>query len=583
MNFDVLSTRLINKDKKVVVFLAKKIITMDEKRPSARAVAVQDGIIVGVGCFHKITKLLELLKIPFEVNESFKDNFIYPGFSEHHMHPQVLGANLMNSHYIGYNDRVDDKSNILPGIKDPKKLIQRLKELFKEDEAKLKSKELQWFNCWGLDPLLLDNFEFHRDLLDEVSKDYPICLVHASGHVININSKAIELCGYDELHEDPNLPRFKDGRVTGTICEPPMMGYAFKQGAAQVDYSVKALVKASEIATKIARIRGCTSITDKGTNIVLLPGDNSSKAWIQADDEKKLKTRVNMEVWYSTTEVWEYAGKKGWDAIKALKDEQRKGLSIGNLKLLTDGSIQGFTAYMLDNQPYVTPNKPNGVLQMSKEQVKEQINIAESHGMSASIHTNGNGATEVCVQAIEEIREKSPNPGFRHSLEHNQLATENQFARMKKAGITTNLFANHIYFWGEVHAKYTVGEHLARRMDACKSALNHGLIFGIHSDDMVTEVSPLFSAWCAANRLTLKGRVLGFDQCLSVDEAMRVITYNHAHLAHQEDVRGSIELGKWADFTVLEEEACEENKHRLKDIKIIGSVIGGDDIFINKN
>lgn len=79
----------------------------------------------------------------------------------------------------------------------------------------------------------------------------------------------------------------------------------------------------------------------------------------------------------------------------------------------------------------------------------------------------------------------------------------------------------------------------------------------------------------------LTGVVYGEDQCLTVDEAMRVITYNHAWLAHQDDVRGSIELGKWADFTVLEEEATEAVRERLKDIRIIGTVIGGDDIMLN--
>ncbi|KIT35343.1 hypothetical protein H320_07300 [Vibrio parahaemolyticus 49] len=118
-------------------------------------------------------------------------------------------------------------------------------------------------------------------------------------------------------------------------------------------------------------------------------------------------------------------------------------------------------------------------------------------------------------------------------------------------------------------------------MDACRSATNHGLMHGVHSDDMVTEVSPLFSAWCAVNRRSLSGVVYGEDQCLTVAEAMRVITYNHAWLAHQEDVRGSIEVGKWADFTVLAEEATEEKRETLKDIRIVGTVIGGDDIFLN--
>lgn len=582
MNFKDINISLINRQKEVVIFPAKEVITMDEKRPSVQGLASQNGIIVGLGNPSIMGELLKRHKIKYQVNESFKDSYIYPGFSEHHMHPQIMGASLANSHYIGYNDRLDGNGGILPGIQNPDALISRLKELFKEDEEGLKSGEKLWLNCWGLDPLLLGNYEFNRDILDKITSDYPICLSHASGHVMNLNSKAILMIGYDDMPADPNLPRFEDGRVTGTICEPAMMAHAFAKGAAQVDYSVEGLIKASELATKIARLKGCTSITDKGTNIMLTPSHNASDAWIKAHAQGLLHTRVNMEVWYSTVDAWEFEGKKGWDAVQALREKDYERLSVGSLKMLSDGSIQGFTAHMLPHQPYVTPGHENGVLQMSVQEIEKYVRLAEEHGMSASIHTNGNGASEAAIQAIENIRKDTPNLGFRHSLEHNQLCTDNQFARMKKAGITTNLFANHIYFWGEVHAKYTVGEHLARRMDACRAATDAGLIHGVHSDDMVTEVGPLFSAWCAANRITLAGRILGFDQCLSADEAMRVITYNHAWMAHQEDRRGSLECGKWADFTVLGTKICEEEKAGMKDVKIVGSAIGGElDIFIN--
>lgn len=580
MNFNDLSLRLIDFDQAVTIFKAKKVISMDSNETEAEAVAVQNGIIVGIGDADTMATLLTRNNIEFTLDEQFSENVMYPGFSEHHMHPHILGASLNSSHYIGYLDRVAADGSVIPGIQSVENLIARLKELVEEDRERL-NKEGEWLNCWGLDPLLLSNADLTRKVLDQVSEEFPICLSHASGHVININSVAIDMCGYQDLPEDPNLERDENGIVTGTVAEPPLMGYAFKKGAAQVDYSVEGIIEASRTATKVARIKGCTSVTDKGTNFPLTPSDNASKGWMLAEEQGALSTRVNIECWYSTIGLWNYKGQTGWDAIHTLKNEKRPYLSVGNLKLLIDGSIQGFTAHMLPNQPYVTEGKPNGHLLMSQQDVEEQLRIGESHGFSSSIHTNGNGATEVALLAVENIRKETPNLGFRHSFEHCQLATEEQFSRMSKYGVTPNLFANHMYFWGDVHAKYTVGEHLARRMNACRSATNHGLLHGIHSDDMVTEVSPLFSAWCAVNRRTLSGRVLGEDQCLTVKEAMKVITYNHAWLAHQEDVRGSIEIGKWADFTILEEEATEEKREVLKDIKIIGTVINGDDIFIN--
>ncbi|PAF52242.1 amidohydrolase [Helicobacter sp. 13S00477-4] len=581
MRFDDIAYDLIDVSKKVVVFGSKKVITMDKTRPYAEAVGVQNGIIVAIGKKDSVIRGLKVRNISFEIDDRFEKGYLYPGFSEHHMHPHIMGAFMEGSNYIGFTDRTAADGNILPGIKTVQKLKERIKELVKINQQRLSRSDKEWLNCWGYDPLMLGDADVGRDILDEVCKDNPLCINHASGHLMSLNSKAIELSGYDKLPVNPNLPRYEDGRLNGTIEEPEMMHYAFKAGASQLDYSVQGLVRASEVSTRIARLKGCTSITDKGTNFPLTPKDMASKAWLAAREQNKLFTRVNMEVWFSTIDVWEYDGKKGWEAIKELQKNKDNMLRVGNLKILTDGSIQGFTANLLPNCCYIKPGKENGLLQVDIDHIEKYVRLAESAGMSVSIHTNGNGATEASIQAIERVRKDSPSIGYRHSLEHCQLATENQFWRMAKLGIEANLFANHIYYWGDAHAAYTVGEHGVRHMDACASALRYGLKIGLHSDDMVTEVSPLFAAWCATNRKSLSGKVYGEDQCISVDEAMRIITYNHAYLAHQENVRGSIELGKWADFTILEEEAIEENKERLKDLKIIGTVIGGNDIFMN--
>ncbi|WP_420744691.1 amidohydrolase [Photobacterium damselae] len=581
MKINNIAFRLIDLASPVTVFVAKKVITMHDEAPVAECVATQNGHIVGVGDTDLVIKALETRHCIIEINDQFRENYIYPGFSEHHMHPHIMGSYLRDSYYVGYVNRKAADGSILPGIQSVEALISRLQDLVEQDRERLESSEFEWLNCWGFDPLLLNNADVTCDVLDNVSTDFPICLGHASGHVINVNSRALLLCGYESLPEDPNLFRYTDGRLNGTIAEPAMMQPAFAKGASKMDFSLDGMLDAGEIATKVARINGCTSITDKGTNFPLTPGNVAAEAWIKGAEQGRLYTRVNMEPWFSTVQLWRYKELEGWEAIEALRNEHNPRLSVGNYKMLADGSIQGFTAHLLPDQAYVTSDKPNGHLLMSAEALAEQILIGESHGMSCSIHTNGNGATEAALQAIEMVRSNNPDLGFRHSLEHCQLATENQFYRMAKLGVTPNLFTNHIYFWGDVHCNFTVGPHGVRRMDACRSATNYGLKHGVHSDDMVTEVSPLFSAWCAVNRRSLSGVVYGEDQCLTVDEAMKVITYNHAWLAHQDDVRGSIEIGKWADFTILAEEATEQNREHLKDIRIIGTVIGGSDIMVN--
>lgn len=310
MRFNDIDYGLIDLNKPVKVFCAKKVITMDENRPEAEAIAIQDGYIVGVGSKESVLRGLKVREIQFETDMQFENYYIYPGFAEHHMHPQIMGSFMTGGNYIGFTDRTTAEGGILPGIQSIEKLKARIKELVVQNEERLKKGGNEWLNCWGFDPLMLQDADVTRDVLDEVCKDYPLCIYHASAHIMNLNSAGLKLAGYDKLPPSPFLPRYEDGRIDGTIEEPEMMRYAFEAGASRLDYSLEGMIKASEISTKIARIKGCTSVTDKGTNFPLTPKDIASRAWVSARDQKKIHTRVNMEVWFNTVDVWDYKGKK---------------------------------------------------------------------------------------------------------------------------------------------------------------------------------------------------------------------------------------------------------------------------------
>ena len=265
----------------------------------------------------------------------------------------------------------------------------------------------------------------------------------------------------------------------------------------------------------------------------------------------------------------------GWNGLQQLRQQIENDRFIFNhAKILADGSIQGYTANLLNKEYY--SGARNGKLIYDDDTMFDILKECEEHGYSVSIHTNGNGATEQVLRVVKRLREENPTSIYRHTVEHVQLATENQLARLHELNIGANFFANHLYYWGDVHAEYTVGPYEAKRMEPMRSAVNHGVRFGVYSDDPITEVNPLFSAWCACNRKSgISGKVYGEDQCLTADEAMRCITLNAAWLLHLEDRLGSIETGKWADFTVLAEEVTEANKATMKDIEIIGTVSGG--------
>jgi predicted amidohydrolase YtcJ len=150
-----------------------------------------------------------------------------------------------------------------------------------------------------------------------------------------------------------------------------------------------------------------------------------------------------------------------------------------------------------------------------------------------------------------------------------------QFKRCANMGICTNIFANHIWYFGDQHAALTIGNDRAERMDAVRAALDAGVNVAIHSDAPVTPMGPLFTAWCAVTRQTMSGRILGAEQCISVEEALHAITLGAAYTLKLDREIGSIETGKIADFAILAQDPTEGDGNALKDIEVKGTVSSG--------
>ena len=201
--------------------------------------------------------------------------------------------------------------------------------------------------------------------------------------------------------------------------------------------------------------------------------------------------------------------------------------------------------------------------------------LALAQGVQIHTHTNGDEATEMVLDQLEAVLRTQPGPDHRFILQHCQLADAAQFRRMKALGMGVNLFANHHFYWGDQHRDITVGPERAERMNACRSALDTGVPFAIHSDAPITPLAPLFTAWCAVNRLTASGRVLGANQRIGVMDALRAVTLGAAWTLKLDGEIGSIECGKRADFCVLEDDPTEVGAERLKDVRVWGTVQGG--------
>ena len=138
-----------------------------------------------------------------------------------------------------------------------------------------------------------------------------------------------------------------------------------------------------------------------------------------------------------------------------------------------------------------------------------------------------------------------------------------------------NIFTNHIWYWGDQHRDLTIGPERARRMEPCATAEREGVSFSIHSDANVTPLGHLHPMGCAVNRVTASGRVLGEYERISAESALRAVTLGAAYQLHADDEFGTLECGKAADFTVLEENPLTVDPMTIRDIGVWGTVVGG--------
>ncbi|MFT7593795.1 MAG: putative amidohydrolase YtcJ [Paracoccaceae bacterium] len=535
------------------IYSAHKIITMNPSRPTASHVAVRDGRILGVGDLAELEPWGD-----YKLDETFADKILMPGLVEGHAH--VMEGTLWRFVYCGFFDRLDPDGKTWDGAQTIGAVLARLKEA----EAKL-SDPAAPLAGWSLDPIYLGNKRVSRHDLDTVSDTRPIGVLHASGHILNVNSKALELAGLMKTGlNHPGIPLGADGYPTGELFGPDTMTPV----AVHVGYD-RALSDSDEQGLrdfgKLCVRAGVTTVTDLAAR---LEPDGVVEAMLAVTSEASFPTRVvPLQVFAGAT------AKDTIDHVLALKERTTDRLRLGRIKVVTDGSIQGFSARM--RWPGYHNGAPNGLWYTTPEQLTELYRLALAADIQVHIHTNGDQATEMALDSLEPALKAVPSRDHRFTLQHCQLADAAQFRRMRNLGMCVNLFANHHFYWGDEHYRLTVGPERALRMNACRTALDTGVPMAIHSDAPVTPLGPLFTAWCAVNRLTASGRVQGENEKIDVDEALYAITLGAAYTLHLDGEIGSIEVGKKADFAVLLDDPTEIGGNNLKDVRVWGTVQDG--------
>lgn len=535
---------------KTRILVAKKIITMNPNRPVATHVAIRDGRVLGVGTLEDLSAWGD-----HELDDSFADKVLMPGLVEGHCH--AFEGTVWDYTYCGFFERTDPEGKVWAGADSIAAVVQRLKEA----EQRMSDPEETLF-AWGFDPIYFPGRRMIAADLDEVSSTRPILLLHSNGHLINVNSEVMRRGGINRDVNIEGIIKGDDGEPTGELAEfsAKYMAYKSVGNPFQNGLTPDSLRRFGQQCVN----QGVTTATDLHSPL----DSNTIDSMVTVTQEDAFPIRMMPAFGAVNASI-----EDGLERVADFRKHEGEKLWTGLVKIMTDGSIQGMSARM--RWPGYHNGMPNGVWNLEPEVLKKQVKAYHAAGYLVHMHTNGDEAIELMIDAVQEATDANPRFDHRHTLQHCQMADAAQFRRMAGLGMCANLFTNHIYYWGDEHRAITMGPDRADRMDACGTAARTGVPFAIHSDAPVTPLGPLFTAWCAVNRLTRSGRVLGAEECIPVDLALYTITQGAAYTLKRDNQVGSIEVGKFADFAVLEDDPTEIDPLKLKDVGIWGTILGG--------
>ncbi len=534
---------------RTIVYAARSIITMNPACPRASHVAVRDGRILGAGSLPELAGWGA-----HELDERFKGKVLMPGLVEGHSH--LMAGTLWRYTYCGYFDLADPDGRVWRGAKSLDAVVAALSQAATHGIGPVTG--------WGFDPIYFGAKRCTREDLDRVSAKRPVGVMHASGHILNVNTAALLALGYLRTGiSHPGMPLGADGLPSGELKGPDAMGAALTVVGLNRNFlsGDEAGIRAFG---KLCVRAGVTTATDLAATL----GDDELATLLATTAAPDFPARL--------VPLLRMIGMKPTDAVAravALRTRSTDAVRLGAIKVVADGSIQGFSARL--RWPGYYNGAPNGLWYTAPEAIRECYALALAQGVQVHTHTNGDEATALALDCMEQALRTQPARDHRFTLQHVQMADAAQFRRMKMLGLCANLFANHHFYWGDQHRAITLGPERAQRMNACATALREGVPLAIHSDAPITPLAPLFTAWCAVNRLTASGAVLGEHERIGVEDALKAITLGAAYTLKLDGEVGSIECGKRADFCVLEDDPLAVAPEALKDVKVWGTVQGG--------
>ena len=550
------------------VFTAARIHTMDPGRPRADAVAVADGKIVSVGTLESMQPWLR--RIPHDIDDSFRDRVILPGFIDPHTHLRLSGT-FMGLNYVGPIDSTDPQGRPLPSLPDRDAVVAKLKSLVSGQNEKSSGGDIQPVLAWGYDPGMQGG-HLDRDMLDAVSTEVPIWVMAYAPHIIYTNTPMLERTGVDEQSRVHGLGRYADGRLNGWFVETEATAVASRPVREQL-YTKGFGLAALKLQGQVAVNSGVTTTADMiyGIESFDTEWDDHEKAMVAGDFPLRM-----LLVPFEPT-LRRRFGDDFLDHYQIMAERSTDRLAVHGVKYVNDGSYPSMTLRL--NFPGYLDGETGLTGEVPWQDMFERMLPFWKNGIQIHSHANGDETVDMTLNTLSALQQAAPRFDHRFTIEHYCISTPAQARRLAALGGLASVNPYFVHYRSQIHADSGFGPDRAEATARLGSLQRAGATFALHSDYnlVVAPMHPLTAAWIAVNRLAVDGKtVVAPGECISVDQALRAITVDAAFVLNKDDKLGSIEAGKHADFVVLDDDPYEANPLHLKDISIRGTILAGD-------
>jgi predicted amidohydrolase YtcJ len=545
------------------VYFNGKIITVDDRNPKATAVAIKDGKIVYVGDVRGSKPLIAESTQQIDL----QGKTMVPGFVDAHGHVVSAGIQAASANMLPMPDGQ---------VNNFEQLIDTLKAWEESATGKEFIDKTGWMVGFGFDDSQLDEKVFPTSLtLEQVSQDKPMMIIHQSGHFGVFNQNALQLAGITDCRKEipgGSIRCQSDGQTPNGVLEENAFFAALSVFQASIDdaYSLDLFGQGMQ---NFARFGYTTA--QEGRAFAPTVAVAAAKA-----AEGPLPIDVALYVDYTSKDYLKqsayYTG-SGYDGIA-----YNNGLRIAGVKLTIDGSPQGKTALL--SEPYFVPPEGQekdyvGYAAMTEEQVNTEVMDAFANDRQVLVHCNGDAAIDRFLNAIEKAGQEHGLKDRRNVLIHGQTLRSDQIGRLKALDVMPSLFPMHTFYWGDWHRDSVLGPERAAYISPTRDVLDAGMVFSSHHDAPVALPDSMRVLSATVTRVTRSGEVLGPDQRVTPYEGLKSITIWPAYQHFEEDVKGSIEVGKQADFVILSADPLTVDPLTIADIKVLETINDGHTVY----